>query len=154
MSFDHAHEAFIRHHMSRRTGERKGRLERGHREAEKLFCENVWRPVFGHFDALHPEFEVLDWRGHSYFCDFAWLTPSVKLVIEIKGFVPHVKDMDRPKYCIELNRETFLTAMGFQVVSFAYDDVAQRPELCVNLLRMVISRFHSQASPVDTVTLL
>ncbi|MFD5019922.1 hypothetical protein ACFWMP_13550 [Paenibacillus sp. NPDC058367] len=36
------------------------------------------------------EFEVLDWRGQSYFCDFAYITRYVKLVIEIKGFGPHV----------------------------------------------------------------
>ncbi|MNY46886.1 hypothetical protein D3C86_1821090 [compost metagenome] len=64
----------------------------------------------------------------------------MKLIIEIKGFGPHVRDMDRQKYCNELNRETFLTAMGYQVISFSYDDVAHRPELCITLLRMLISR--------------
>ncbi|WCF07679.1 endonuclease domain-containing protein [Paenibacillus thiaminolyticus] len=148
MSFEKAHKAFIRHHLQRRTGERRGRLERGHREAEKLFCRNVWWPLRGSFNQLHPEYEVLDWRGLSYFCDFAWLSPQVKLIIEIKGFVPHVRNMDRHKYCNELNRETFLSAIGFQVISFAYDDVADRPELCMALLRMVISRYHADSAPV------
>lgn len=149
MFFEEAHAAFLQYHQRRRTGERKGRLERGHREAEVLFCRNIWWPVQGNFDSLHPEFEVLDWRGYSYFCDFAWLTWSVKLIIEIKGYGPHVRDMDRKKYCNELNRETFLTAMGFQVISFAFDDVAQRPELCVTLLRMVLSRYQSESCPVN-----
>lgn len=103
----------------------------------------------GNFDDLHPEFEVLDWRGRSYFCDFAWLTKFVKLIIEIKGYGPHVRDMDRQKYCNELNRETFLAAMGYQVISFSYDDVAHRPELCITLLRMLISRFQTATSPVS-----
>jgi len=149
MNFEEKHEAFIQYHLNRRHGERKGRLERGHREAEILFCRNVWWPLRGNFDDLHPEFEVLDWRGLSYFCDFAWLTRSVKLIIEIKGFGPHVRDMDRQKYCNELNRETFLTAMGYQVISLAYDDVAQRPELCITLLRMVLSRYQPESSPID-----
>jgi len=144
-----AHDAFVRYHLQKRTGERRGRLERGHREAEKLFCRNVWWPLRGNFDELHPEFEVLDWRGLSYFCDFAWLTWYVKLIIEIKGFGPHVRDMDRQKYCNELNRETFISAMGFQVISFAYDDVAHRPELCITLLRLVISRYQPESSPVN-----
>lgn len=97
---------------------------------------------------LHPEYEVLDWRGRSFFCDFAWLNGAVKLIIEIKGFGPHVRDMDRQKYCNELNRETFLSGMGFQVISFAYDDVAQRPELCITLLRLVLSRFQTSTSSV------
>jgi len=149
MNFEEAHEAFIEHHLQARTGERRGRLERGHREAEKLFCRNVWWPLHGQFDNLHPEFEVLDWRGLSYFCDFALLVRTVKLIIEIKGFGPHVRNMDRQKYCNELNRETFLAAMGFQVISFAYDDVAHRPELCITLLRMVLSRYHPQSSPAS-----
>lgn len=149
MNFEEAHAAYIQHHLQRRTGERRGRLERGHRDAEKLFCRNVWWPLRGNFDNLHPEFEVLDWRGLSYFCDFAWFTWSAKLIIEIKGFGPHVKDMDRQKYCNELNRETFLAAMGFQVISFAYDDVVDRPELCITLLRMVLGRYQQESSPVN-----
>lgn len=154
MGFEQAHEAFIAQHLAARSGERRGRLERGHREAEKLFCKNIWWKLHGHFDGLHPEYEVRDWRGLSYFCDFVWIGPAVKLVIEIKGFGPHVRDMDRQKYCNELNRETFLTAMGYQVVSFAYDDVAARPELCVTLLRLLLARFQTQASPLSTDKLL
>ncbi|OGX68412.1 MAG: hypothetical protein A2189_00275 [Paenibacillus sp. RIFOXYA1_FULL_44_5] len=149
MNFDEAHAAFIEYHLQRRTGERRGRLERGHKEAEKLFCRNVWWPLLGNFNDLHPEFEILDWRGQSYFSDFAWITGAVRLIIEIKGFGPHVRDMDRQKYCSELNRETFLSAMGFQVISFAYDDVAQRPELCLTLLRIVLSRYQPTSSPVS-----
>lgn len=149
MAFEQAHAAFMQAHLQSRTGERRGRLERGHREAEKLFCRKVWWEVQGNFDRLHPEYEVVDWRGHSYFCDFVWLAGPVKLVIEIKGFGPHVRDMDRQKYCNELNRETFLTAMGFQVICFVYDDVANRPELCITLLRMVLNRYLPANSPAD-----
>lgn len=152
MNFEAAHAAYMEHHLQSRTGERKGRLERGHREAEKLFCSNVWWPLRGDFTGLHPEYEVLDWRGFSYFCDFVFLTEHIKLVIEIKGFGVHVRDMDRQKYCYELNRETFLTALGFHVISFAYDDVAHRPDLCITLLRMVLSRFHPETSPVSIRT--
>jgi hypothetical protein len=150
MTFEKSHSYFIQNHLQRRTGERRGRLERGHREAERLFCRNIWWPLLGNFDDLHPEFEVLDWRGLSYFCDFVWMTRAVKLIVEIKGFGSHVRDMDRQKYCNELNRETFLSAMGFQIISFAYDDVAHRPELCITLLRMLLSRYQSQSSPASS----
>lgn len=148
MNFEKMHALWIHNHLEN-TGERRGRLERGHREAERLFCHNVWWMLRGNFDELHPEFEVLDWRGLSYFCDFAWLTKFVKLIIEIKGFGPHVRDMDRQKYCNELNRETFLAGMGYQVISFSYDDVATRPELCLTLLRLLISRFQANSTPVS-----
>lgn len=153
MTFEQAHAAFMEWHLSRRTGERRGRLERGHREAEKLFCKNVWWKLRGSFDGLHPEYEVTDWRGLSYFCDFGWLHPAIRLVIEIKGFGPHVRDMDRRKYSNELNRETFLTAMGYRVISFSYDDIAERPDLCITLLRMLLAGYLAQERPIGLAAL-
>ncbi|WP_018757639.1 DUF559 domain-containing protein [Paenibacillus terrigena] len=143
MEYEKAHEVWINSHMKRRSGERKGRLERGHQHGEELFVRYVWWPVVGSFAQLHPEYEVADWRGRSYFADFAWITGDLRLIIEIKGYGPHVRDMDRKRYCHELNRDTFLQAMGYRIISFAYDDVADRPELCITLLRMVMSRYHS-----------
>jgi len=134
--------------LASRKGERRSRLERGHHHGEALFARNVWWEVFGNFDDLHPEFEVPDWRGRSYFADFAWITRFIRLIIEVKGFASHVRDMDRQRFCGELNRETFLFGMGFDVISFAYDDVEQRPEVCVALLRMVVSRYRSHQPPV------
>lgn len=153
MDFEEIHSAFINSHLGRRSGERKGRLERGHQHGEKLFLQNVWWPVKGHFDDLHPEYEILDWRGRSYFADFAYLARNLKFLCEIKGFGPHVRDMDRKRYADELNRELFLQALGFRVVSFAYDDVAQRPDLCITLLRMLLSRYQPGLPPVDRAVL-
>ncbi|HEX7057255.1 MAG TPA: hypothetical protein VF260_08700 [Bacilli bacterium] len=149
MDYAKAHAEFIGRHAANRTGERRNRLERGHSHAEQLFLKNVWWPLRGDFQDLHPEYEVLDWRGRSYFADLAWLPGHVKLLIEIKGYSSHVRDMDRQKFCNELNRETFLYAMGYHVISFAYDDVEQRPELCISLLRMALSRHQPEARPVS-----
>jgi len=153
LNFEQAHSIFIDEHLRKRSGERHGRLQRGHLHAEQLFLRNVWWPLQGHFRNLHPEYEVFDWRGRSYFSDFAWLPGHVKLLIEIKGFAAHVRDMDRQKYCNELNRETFLHAMGYHVISFAYDDVEHRPEVCITLLRMVLSRHQPSTSTIHRTTL-
>lgn len=149
MSFEDMHAEWLLDHLSRRTGERRGRLERGHLHAEKLFLRQVWWPLRGNFAYLHPEYEITDWRGRPYFADFAWMPGYVKLLIEIKGYASHVREMDRHKYSLELNRETFLYAMGHPVISFAYDDVEQRPELCISLLRMVLSRHQAAQAPQD-----
>lgn len=154
MIFEEAHAQFISRHLASRTGERLGRLERGHNHAETLFLQNIWWPLRGNLDNVHPEYEVSDWRGRSYFADFAWLPGNVKLIFEIKGYSTHVRDMDRQKYCNELNRETFLFAMGYQVISFAYDDVEQHPDLCITLLRMVLSRYQPSHPPVSRVFLM
>ncbi|WP_334076861.1 DUF559 domain-containing protein [Paenibacillus sanfengchensis] len=147
MNFEESHALWLGHHLSARSGERRGRLERGHLHAEKRFLQQVWWPLRGNLDQLHPEYEVPDWRGRSYFADFAWLPGYVKLIIEIKGFASHVRDMDRQKYSQELNRETFLYAMGYYVLSFAYDDVERRPEVCLALLRMVLARLQPVQEP-------
>ncbi|QAY67747.1 hypothetical protein [Paenibacillus protaetiae] len=144
MDFVQAHKMWLQSHLDRRNGERKGRLERGHGHGERLFLQNVWWPLYGHFEHLHPEYEVLDWRGQPYFADMAWLPGAVKMIFEIKGFGPHVRDMDRKKYSNELNRELFMQAIGYRVVSLAYDDVEQRPELCRTLLRLLMSKYQQQ----------
>jgi hypothetical protein len=153
VTFKEAHTHFIHHHLESRAGERRSRLERGHRHGESLFLQNVWWPLKGNLEDLHPEYEVLDWRGRSYFADLAWLPGYVKLLFEIKGYATHVRDMDRGKYCSELNRETFLHAMGYSVISFAYDDIEQRPDVCIALLRMVLSRYQTGQPPVSRALL-
>jgi len=147
VDFDQAHEVFFQSHLNRRSGERKGRLKRGHKHGEILFLKNVWWNIKGNLHHLHPEYEILDWRGKSYFADYAWLPPGpIKLLIEIKSYSNHVRDLDRDGYCRELNRELFNQAVGYRVISFAYDDVANRPELCITLLRLYISTHFANES--------
>ncbi|QNK54903.1 hypothetical protein [Paenibacillus sp. PAMC21692] len=153
MGFEVAHAAFIQNHLNRRNGERRGRLERGHRHGEKLFCQNIWWELKGSFDALHPEYEVTDWRGKSYFADFAYKVPGsrVTLIWEIKGFNSHVKEMDRNKFCMECKRELYLEALGFRVISIAYDDLENNPGLIVSLIRMLLSQYEMSQTPCKPV---
>ncbi|MEF2967597.1 hypothetical protein V3851_17350 [Paenibacillus sp. M1] len=137
-TFDEAHASFINEHLTRRTGERKGRLLRGHNYAEKLLLQNVWWPVFGTFQDLHPEYEISDWNRKSQFLDFAYLPPFGKFGLECDGFQSHVRDMDRERFSYSLNRDTFLTGMGWKMIHFSFDDVLQRPEICRMLLQLVI----------------
>ncbi|GGH32923.1 hypothetical protein [Paenibacillus segetis] len=153
-NFEAEHQLFLQQHLNRRSGERKGRLERGHSHGEILFLKKVWWPVYDNFDGLHPEYEIVDWRGRSYFGDFAYLKGPLKFIIEIKGYGPHVRDMDRKKYCDELNRELFLQCVGYRVISFAYDDVSERPELCRSLLQMLFNRYVAQDQPTQCSTII
>ncbi|OWR30187.1 hypothetical protein CDO73_13425 [Saccharibacillus sp. O23] len=138
--FETAHTSFVRHHLARRSGERRGRLERGHLYAEKLFLEQVWWPLVGSFDHLHPEYEIQDWNRRSQFLDFAFLPASGgKIGIECDGFQSHVKDMDREKFSYALNRDSFLTGMGWKMLHFSFDDIQRRPEVCRMLLQLSLS---------------
>ncbi|AIQ45884.1 hypothetical protein R70723_08335 [Paenibacillus sp. FSL R7-0273] len=138
MGFMEEHQKWIQYHKKRRTGERLDRLGRGHGHGERMFLERVWWPVFGQLDDLHPEYEVLDWRGRPYFVDFVWRPGQVKFAIEIKGYGPHVQNTDRTRYRQELNRETYLQIAGYRVVSVPYDDLESVPELTISLLKSLL----------------
>ncbi|MCY9516595.1 hypothetical protein [Paenibacillus apiarius] len=148
MDFETAHAAFLDDHRTHRSGERKGRLLRGHQYAEKLLLKNVWWPLFGNFDNLHPEYEVYDWNRKSQFLDVAFLPPFGKFGLECDGFQSHVKDMDREKFSYALNRDTFLTGMGWKMIHFSFDDIQHRPEICRTLLQLVLSPYLIRSRPL------
>lgn len=140
MEFEEAHDLFMDKHLNERSGERRGRLVRGHNYAEKLFLQNVWWPLFESLDDLHPEYEVYDWNRKSQFLDFAFLPRSgSSLGIECDGFQSHVKDMDRERFNYAVNRDTFLTGMGWKMIHFSVDDLQHRPEVCRMLLQLVLA---------------
>lgn len=154
MHFEQAYEKFMKSHIDRRAGERRGRLVSRNFHGEKLFLQNIWWALKGNLDDLHPEYEIMDWRGRSYFADFAWKPPSpVKLLIEIKSYSHHVRDLDRDGYCRELRRELFNQAMGYRVISFAYDDVEKHPEVCITLLRLYINTHFANESITSLMNL-
>jgi hypothetical protein len=139
MDFEKAHEQFLNYHQSRRVGERRGRLLRGHNHAEKLLLRNVWWPLFGNLEHLHPEYEIYDWNRKTQYLDFAYILPLGRFGLECDGFQSHVKDMDRERFSYSLNRDNFLTGMGWRMIHFSFDDVQNRPEVCRTLLQLAIS---------------
>lgn len=68
--FEEVYDQFIQRHLAGRTGERRGRLERGHRHAESLFLKNVWWPLRGNLEHLHPEYEC--WIGGEDLISRIW----------------------------------------------------------------------------------
>ncbi|MUT65918.1 hypothetical protein GOM71_08235 [Paenibacillus sp. NEAU-GSW1] len=133
--FEQAYDAFLEKHLAGRSGERRARLARGHSYAEKLFLKQVWWPLAGHFEHLHPEYEIWDWNRKSQFLDFAYITPLGRFGLECDGYQSHVKDMDRERFSYALNRDNFLTGSGWRMLHFSFDDVQSRPEVCRMLLQ-------------------
>lgn len=152
MDFEQAHQQLLEQHLSNRTGERRGRLARGHQYAEKLLLQNVWWPLFGNLDHLHPEYEVYDWNRKSQFLDFAFLPAYGRFGLECDGYQSHVKDMDRERFSYSLNRDNFLKGLGWTIIHFSFDDVQNRPEICRMLLQMVISPSLLRISPGEALS--
>ncbi|MEK4329629.1 hypothetical protein MKX70_27655 [Paenibacillus sp. FSL R7-0312] len=96
MSFTTEDDQWLSDHLKRRKGERIDALKRGHGYGNRLFVEQVWWTLAGHFQGLHPEYEVKAWRGRSYFVDKLWEIGSSRIAFEIMDFGSH--GTDRSKY--------------------------------------------------------
>jgi hypothetical protein len=108
--------------------------------AEKEMLRTVWWPAFGHFQWLHPEYEVIDYRGGSRFLDFAYIRGHVRIAIEVDGYGPHQRDLSRKQFCEQWVRQTHLTIDGWVFVRIGFDDVKERPRLWQQLLQQLVGR--------------
>lgn len=133
MSFQIEHEKWMNDHLKRRKGERLDALKRGHGYGNRLFVERIWWTLSGHFHGLHPEYEVKDWRGRSYFVDFMWMVGAARFAFEIMDFGSH--GTDRTKYRRDLNRGLFLQAQDCSVYSISLDELTENPSFILFALR-------------------
>ncbi|SDC12428.1 hypothetical protein SAMN02799630_00589 [Paenibacillus sp. UNCCL117] len=139
MGFEAEHERWFQKHLSRRQGERKDALKRGHGYGNRLFVENIWWPLMGDFNGLHPEYEVGDWRGRSYFVDFMWILGGHLFAIEIMDYGSHGKD--RTKYRMDLNRGLFLQSQGCCFITIPLDELKDNPSFISNMLRHILAPY-------------
>ena len=139
--FDLAYEQWYNDQILNSTGNRKERLLSGHGHAEKSFLQKIWYPLFHHFDYLYPEYETADYRDGSRFIDFAYIRSSMKLAIEIDGYGPHSSKITRWQFADSLMRQNHLIIDGWRILRFSYDDVADRPRMCEQLLQQFMGKW-------------
>jgi len=144
MSFQVEHGRWIIDHLRRRNGERLDALKRGHGYGNRLFALHVWWPLVGHFHGLHPEYEVKDWRGRSYFVDFMWVIGAVRIAFEIMDFGSH--GTDRTKYRMDLNRGLFIQAQNCALHYIALDELKENPAFILSALQQILSPYLSAES--------
>lgn len=141
MNYTRAYEQFVLRHKQRRNGERLRRLEEGHGYAEECFLKNVWWPAFAHFEDLHPEYEVSDFRDGTRFLDFAYVKGSLRLAIEIDGYGPHLQKISRTQFSDQLIRQNHLIIDGWKILRFSFDDVKERPRMCEQIVQQFMGRW-------------
>jgi len=132
------YEDWLEQHRMVRSGERRRRLVEGHGHAERLFAETIWLPAAGNFEYLHPEYEIADERGKPLFIDFAFTPPALRAAIEVDGYGPHHRDLDRRQFAEQLNRQNYLVIQGWKVLRFSYDDICGRPQLCRTVIQKLL----------------
>ncbi|MDT9724939.1 hypothetical protein DUZ99_08015 [Xylanibacillus composti] len=139
MSFEIEHEKWLKKHLSSRYGERKDALRRGHGYGNRLFAEKIWWSLMGDFTGLHPEYEIKDWRGRSYYVDFIWTLGGHRFVFEIMDYGSH--GTDRTKYRLDLNRGLFLQAQECRVLTISLDEMKENPSFVLAMVQSVLAPY-------------
>ena len=80
--------------------------------------KNIWWPLFGNFNNLHPEYEVIDYMRRSRFLDYAYIPNFVLIGLEGDGYEFHGRNLTREQFSYERNRDTFLTGLGWRLIHF------------------------------------
>ncbi|WP_342430064.1 DNA-binding response regulator [Neobacillus sp. FSL H8-0543] len=154
MGFEEEYQPFINAHLQARTGERLRRLQEGHKHAEILFLKQVWWPLFHHFQYLHPEYEVNDFKDGKRYLDFAYIRPAIRICLEIDGYGPHLKDISRWQFSDSLERQNQLVIDGWTVIRFSYDQVNEKPRRCQQIVQQVIGRWLGDELDQTTLSLV
>ncbi|WEK55188.1 MAG: hypothetical protein P0Y55_03735 [Candidatus Cohnella colombiensis] len=139
MSFQSEHEKWLKQHLAKRKGEPLDALKRGHGYGNQLFVERIWWTLVGHFLELHPEYEVRDWRGRSYFVDFMWIVGAIRIVFEIMDYGSH--GTDRSKYRNDLNRGLFLQSQDCVVYYIPLDELKENPSFILSVVRNILTPY-------------
>lgn len=128
--FEDACERWLADRIKSSRGERKRRLTRGLGYGEKMFLSRVWFPEFGHFEHLHPEFEVKDFKDGTRYLDFAYIKGHIRICIEVDSFGKHWRDLNLWEFADHLDRQNDLVNDDWKVYRFSFDKVKEKPHLC------------------------
>lgn len=139
--FETAYQKWLVTHRDKAVGERKRRLTQGLGHAEKSFLSLVWWPAFGHFDRLIPEFEVKDFKDGCRYVDFVYLSGSVMAAIEIDGYGPHWRNIDRWQFADHLMRQNHLIIDGWKILRFSYDEIVEKPRRIQQLIQQAFGKW-------------
>jgi len=138
--FEAAYEKWMEEERKNSRGERRRRLTEVGNHAEKLFLAKVWWPSFGHFANLSAEYEVKDFKDGRRYLDFAYHTAGHKICMEIDGYGPHWRDLDRQQFADQLIRQNHLVIDGWIVLRFSFDDIRDKPRRCQQIVQQLIGR--------------
>lgn len=150
--FEIAYTDWLAIHRADRAGEALRRLTSGHGFGEKLFLTNIWWPVVGSFDHLNPEYLIIDDGDKERFIDLAYIRAPYRIAIEIDGYGPHLKNIDRYQFGDNLMRQNHLILDGWKLFRFSVSDIEQRPERCIRFVRSMLGQWYGQNHETESLT--
>ncbi|WEG12928.1 transcriptional regulator [Pullulanibacillus sp. KACC 23026] len=128
---------------------RRERLKSGLGHGSMTFLKHIWYPVVGNFDHLYAEWEVKDFHNGYRYLDFAYMPGNVRGGIEIQGYGPHAKDLDKRRFKDLCMRHSLLALDGWIFIPIAYPSIIDEPKFCEQLVLSFIGKFLSTDIPIE-----
>jgi very-short-patch-repair endonuclease len=152
VDFIDEYEKLISSHQKLRAKSRLDRLENGLGHAEQKFLQNVWWPMHHHFENLHPEYEIRDYKEGYRYIDFAYILPYFRVAIEIDGLGPHWRNISKWQFSEQLQRQNSLSIDGWHVLRFTFDDVDEHPRLCQQTIQQLMGRWRDSTTSLQALS--
>lgn len=150
--FSAHYKKYMAYQLRHGKGDRLKRLKEGLGVAERQFLQKVWWPMFGNFERLHPEFQVLDYKDGLRYIDFAYIRSSFRVAIEIDGYGPHSRDITQAQFWDDLQRQNHLIIDGWLLLRFPYMAVVSYPRECQRTIQQLFGIWEGSLGAVDDLT--
>ena len=85
-----------------------------------------------------------DFRDGIRFLDFAFLSDYLRLALEIDEYSSHLQRISRSQFSDQWIRQNHLIIDGWKILRFSYDDVKDRPRMCLQLIQQFMERWFNK----------
>lgn len=148
--FDQQYELWIHTNiLNEKNPRRLEILNKGLGHGTVEFLRSVWFPAIGHFNDLHPEWEVRDFSNGYRYLDLAYMPGDARGGIEIQGYGPHARDLDVRRFKDLCRRHCLLALDGWTFLPIAYPSIVEEPKQCQQLILSFIGRFVASDVPAS-----
>ncbi|SEK95997.1 hypothetical protein SAMN04488688_102746 [Paenibacillus sp. cl141a] len=148
--FDQQYELWIHTNiLNEKNPRRLEILNKGLGHGTVEFLRAVWFPAIGHFNDLHPEWEVRDFSNGYRYLDLAYMPGDARGGIEIQGYGPHARDLDVRRFKDLCRRHCLLALDGWTFLPIAYPSIVEEPKQCQQLILSFVGRFVATDVPAS-----
>lgn len=148
--FDQQYELWIHTNiLNEKNPRRLEILNKGLGHGTVEFLRSVWFPAIGHFNDLHPEWEVRDFSNGYRYLDLAYMPGDARGGIEIQGYGPHARDLDVRRFKDLCRRHCLLALDGWTCLPIAYPSIVEEPKQCQQLILSFVGRFVATDVPAS-----
>lgn len=148
--FDQQYELWIHTNiLNEKNPRRLEILNKGLGHGTVEFLRSVWFPAIGHFNDLHPEWEVRDFSNGYRYLDLAFMPGDARGGIEIQGYGPHARDLDVRRFKDLCRRHCLLALDGWTFLPIAYPSIVEEPKQCQQLILSFVGRFVATDVPAS-----